>query len=526
MQLILEYLLAIAEEHKSYDLEHAEERPLATERTGSIVPAFFSMVDLCLASLRSSNRETVASALRLVNTITKKHHQYAYSTLLQTDHVSDNEIYRTLSVATQDVDSYLQFASNIGGAADMNETYENYLRDALAALESHGCPHQVRSLPNCDEDVVNPDVLDHGSRGRLRLVRLEDPLFHVLQQLLGSFFINDVETNLCLTNTITNLASCPYTRLEGWLSGHNGLDIHQDLIESDRNTGRTLNTGESSEEQRYNSFKRSLRGSQHSPNSTGCIYTILQGLATQLISVKSKIPNMTTKFAQCKEKLQRLLSYEDNNYPTLFERSVRRTSESLQSGQNTPQRRSETPQISPKKIRDPATPRNRMLTPMTSNTSLRAKSPSPSRRTSLVGSALTPLAKLFGMQRLSSSPTSTSKPLSPRPSFIFGRGNTFSTPLQNASTSLDPEQPSKWMVSFPDQSNEVVVREGQSPDDSTNGPCGELDNDERHNGEGLAREVGLDLILTNAVILQEFAIELAAIIHVRASYLDWEIRWL
>lgn len=37
-------------------------------------------------------------------------------------------------------------------------------------------------------------------------------------------------------------------------------------------------------------------------------------------------------------------------------------------------------------------------------------------------------------------------------------------------------------------------------------------------------EVSLDLILTNAVILQEFLMELAALIHVRATAIDWELR--
>lgn len=507
VQLILEYLLASAERPQTP--KHPQEGRHLTEpltKTQSIpsAPSFFSVVDLCLASLNSSNSEAVTAALRVVDVIIRKHHRFAFSTLLKTSQSLSDKSRRTIGSITQDVKAYLQMAINMDRGLELDESYERCLKDALAMVECHKCLEKEQAAQN---------------------MRQDDPLLKVLQGLLTSFLTNAVETNLCLTSTITNLAACQFTRLEKLLVAEDELDsTHNESKNTDVESTKSVHhtqEDEDSEEERYRRFKRSLEIIKTQKRDEALVFAIVERLMKRLESLSSKLPNVSALISHRRKALQRSLRQEDDTQSSLFAQDTRELSTSSRAGHATPRTLPATPQLSPRKARAPPAPPSRTVTPMSSQNSLRTKSPSPSRRPSLVASALTPLARLFGVQRLSSSPSSASKTLSPRPSLLFLREEARATSLQE---DFAPEAQSSptYVIGFPHGTNQASVRRQSR--------AGTDQVQSEHHGDGedasnLTKEASLDLVLTNAVILQEFVMELAAVIHVRASFVDSEIQF-
>jgi len=530
VRLILEYLLAITEHPDVLD-PGLENRPNGTiSETQHLASSFFSVVDLCLGSLKSTKMESNTAALRLVDVIIRKHHRYAFSTLLKTNHIKTDKITRLISSVPQDVTQYLQTAADLAGCAGMDDSYEMCLKDAFAMIECHNC-RQKDTVFDEEQEYLH-DSYTRFEEDNLHSIRSDDPVFGALRGLLDSFLTNDVETNLCLTSTITNVAACPYTRLEDFIVGANrpntsSSELDQANVET--NSPRFKGSDQDdSEEYRYQRFIDSAREHKHLQKADAPVYSSIQKLLNRLRALEHDIPDIFTLVEKRKEALQSSLSFEDPTQSTLSAQAARRFStysQQIEQTMTTPRKGLGSPQISPRKQRPaPATPASRTVTPMSSYTSLRTKSPSPSRRGSLVASALTPLARLFGgVRRLSNSP----KPLSPRPSLLFGRGDT-PTSLALSESMSTPQKSSNYLISFLGD-EDVVVRDRSQSGDATEPPSGETGEGEGINddedSETTTKEVSLDLILTNAVILQEFAIELAAVIQVRGSFIKWEINF-
>jgi len=111
---------------------------------------------------------------------------------------------------------------------------------------------------------------------------------------------------------------------------------------------------------------------------------------------------------------------------------------------------------------------------------------------------------------------------------LFGRGDN-PTGLALGEAVSTSQKSSNYMVSFTGNGDEIVVRDLSQSGNVTESRGEEGgDNEETNNDEETEttmKEVSLNLVLTNAVILQEFATELAAIIHVRGSFVKWEVQF-
>ncbi|KAL6900441.1 Retinoic acid induced 16-like domain-containing protein [Trichoderma evansii] len=235
INLILHYLLALPEtvpsngppsgtaisaarQRKSLDLATM----MAEKPDTTATPLLFNLVDLILACLRSRNQQTIYVTLQLVSAIVKRHHRYAVLTLLQTDMFPNNNINRTVGAHEQEIEYLMALAETIGGRDDFDETYESILKDTMARLESHPCSLRLvapRLSQHNHKLPTIPDSLPGAPKDvREHTLRSDDLLLNSILDLMENFFMNPVETNLSVTDTIVDMAICGYMSIEGWLA--------------------------------------------------------------------------------------------------------------------------------------------------------------------------------------------------------------------------------------------------------------------------------------------------------------------
>ncbi|UKZ83873.1 hypothetical protein TrVFT333_011687 [Trichoderma virens FT-333] len=235
INLILHYLLALPETVNSHSppsetaISAARQRKsmdlatmMAEKPDTTATPLLFNLVDLILACLRSRNQQTIYVTLQLVSAIVKRHHRYAVLTLLRTDMFPSNNINRTVGAHEQEIEYLMALAETIGGRDDFNETYESILKDTMARLESHPCSLRLvapRLSQHNHKLPTIPDSLPGAPKDvREHTLRHDDLLLNAILDLMENFFMNPVETNLSVTDTIVDMAICGYMSIEGWLA--------------------------------------------------------------------------------------------------------------------------------------------------------------------------------------------------------------------------------------------------------------------------------------------------------------------
>ncbi|KAF4991431.1 hypothetical protein FGRMN_7834 [Fusarium graminum] len=319
INLILHYLLALpdkttpaqpglnssvskARRRKSADLATM----LAERAVPTATPLLFNLVDLILACLRSRNQQTIHVTLQLVSAILKRHHRYAIATLLRTETVSVQNAIRTVGAQEQEVEFIMSIAGTIGGEDDFDEVYQLVLRDTMSRLEAHPCSLKLvaprasvsaqrlpDSLPGAPKDVG-----DH-------TIRPDDPLLNSLLDLLETFFVNQVETNLSVTETLVDLAVCGFMKIEGWLTRNPASYVYGEVEKQKRAPeGDDSEEAEESEDDEYleglpsptpeqkqlQAMEQCRQRPQWSTESLPRVFNVLRKLEEQVASYKRTIP--------------------------------------------------------------------------------------------------------------------------------------------------------------------------------------------------------------------------------------------
>lgn len=226
IHLILHYLLALpddaptsaasrasvsaARHRKSVDLAAM----MASHSELPSTPALFNLVDLIEGNLRSTNQQTISVALQLISVILRRHHRYAVPTLLRTSRLLHDEPRRTMGAHEGQVHLLLALAGELGGQDAIHAMYEDHIHDCTNLLESHPCSVDLIA-PSTTTDATPTGV--PLSMPGAHTLRLDDPLLELMIGTLQGFFSNAVETNLSLTATIVDLAGCGYMHIDGWL---------------------------------------------------------------------------------------------------------------------------------------------------------------------------------------------------------------------------------------------------------------------------------------------------------------------
>ncbi|KAK1987584.1 Retinoic acid induced 16-like protein-domain-containing protein [Colletotrichum cereale] len=317
INLILHYLLGLPE-HTSPDTTGSRASISAARKRKSLdlatmlaqtksditaTPLLFNLVDLVQACLRSHNQQTIRVTLQLVSAILRRHHRYAVSTLLRTEVVLGDNMHRTVGAHEQEVDYLMSLAGSIGGQDNFDEIYDNILKDTMSRLESHPCSLKLvapkTSTNNHDLPAV-PDTLPGAPRDvRGHTLRPDDPLLNSVLDLLETFFINPVDTNLSLTEALLDLAICGYVTPEGWMMRNPHKYTYEEQPPSPMSPDASAtsfrpptdpDSTTSAEQQTLESLDACRRRPIWTQSSLPRILVVLQRLCSQVASYRETIP--------------------------------------------------------------------------------------------------------------------------------------------------------------------------------------------------------------------------------------------
>ncbi len=419
-------------------------------------PDLFSLHDLVIMSLKSKHPNTVNASLKLLSIILGKHHPSALDGLFRTESLGPGSIDGSIKTFNTCLVKYFDLASIISTSESMDDSYEATLLDAKIRLERHSC-----LLQSAQDGSSLPTVPP--------TIATDCKLLESLQAVLDNFFGNDTLTNLLLTEAIISLAACGNIAIHGWL-----LPLSKDQDDSRTVTG------------------------------------VLEQIVDRVQQWRSQYDEWDTLLAKRREDL---VEEEPLVIPNVHLNSTAGTK--ISGGDYAIRTPSRTSQQNSR----PTTPQGVPIGSPSFGSIDGALATSPDTRSvlqkPLVGS---PLRR----SHMPSSPAGQSSPVASSP----GRALAFEE-LMKTQVQLTPEK----QTLQPGQSLSLPTRRIQAQhltsNDSSN--LGIADEEDSGVGTGVATpghgedegnsrsHMSLSHILTNAIILQEFILEVAAVVQVRGT---------
>lgn len=590
INLILHYLLGLPDiepaspEATSNSVSKARKRKsmdlatmMAAKADDTLDPLLYTLVDLILACLRSPSHQTIHVTLQLVSAILKRHHRYAVVTLIRTDNLYGDIPHRTAGAQQQELEFLMSLAGTIGGQDNFDEVYENILKDTTSRLESHPCSLKL-TVPKINVNNHKlpsaPDSLPGAPRDvRPHTIRSDDPLLTTLLDHLELFFLNPVETNLGITETLFDLAICGYMSLEGWLVRHpetyiyDADDAYQPLSpreQSDDPLDKDLEKMLAEDPEALDKINKCRRRPTWSSSNLPRLLKILQMLSDEVATYRETIPRFHDLLQQRRESFQIA-----DSASTPMPRRVRAASTTPGSGtpawapssmntsrSGSPQRAGGLEGFAQRILKD----LNDLGTP--------SRSGSP-RGPHLAVPGGPPLAGGFGI----GTPSSINKgpPVPPKDPYKFETptkgGGGLHRPFSPAGQDQDPIKASQAAafqavdqqilarkVGLPDKSklSSAPLKLGGKIEDETpptppakdDAPGTDAQNDSALAADGdrddaqssvanadastppEEKKVSVSHVLTNIIVLQSFLFELAALVQVRAGIFDDEVQFI
>ncbi|KAH7309551.1 Retinoic acid induced 16-like protein-domain-containing protein [Stachybotrys elegans] len=315
INLILHYLLAlpnslpVTDSDNDTSVSEARKRKsmnlasmMAKKTDTSVTPLLFNLVDLILACLRSQNGQTIHVTLQLVSAILKRHHRYAVITLLRTEIVPKTR-QRTVGAHEQEIEYLMYMAGLLGGLDTFDETYQSVLGDTMTRLESHPCSLKLVAPRASIQGPGIADSLPGAPRAvREHTLRPDDPLLNAMVDLLETFFLNPVETNLSVTETLVGLGICGYMSIEGWLCRHpDSYTYEEPEAEADDLTSpisdeapviiaEEIDPVEAEEREHIRALEKCRRRPQWKQDTLPRIFQTIKHLCEQVVTYKETIP--------------------------------------------------------------------------------------------------------------------------------------------------------------------------------------------------------------------------------------------
>ena len=468
-----------------------------------IPPGLYTLVDMIFGGLGSCTQQTVAATLRLLGTILSKHHQYVTPGLINAKPMKDSGMKRSVQAHDKNIDALFGMAEDLI-EEDTDQDYEAHLQDARFLVESHVCSPEILPLPSkCSATDQKPfggradKLMDH-------TIDPEDRLLRSMLYLLDHFFSNEIETNLSLTQTFACLASCGHTQLEGWLlddlSGTTKLESNASQSTAKLESITTTDHTKPDSEGRSEGSILDQPTLAHGKVYVSPFFKSLDALVDQVERFKHEIEDFEIYLAERKHifKMGEKMENELEDAPALSSRESAATKAA-----------------SHNKIRAPGqvvSIAERLLSNDNSASTSRASSPRGRHRTAPSG---TTLVSRLSHLRVSPSP-SPSKDSNANTASPLRRGSVSSTPSKTLPSPTAPTNAIHQQVKI---STGVAKRRNDSLDirsseaSSIRSELSEPEPVQRR----VSVEVSLSKILTNVVILQEFLLEMAAIVEVRAS---------
>jgi hypothetical protein len=495
VNMILQYLLALPEPTRPRS-------PTALKRKSSLLllaeppnedeamnPNLFSLIDLLQNSVTSSNPETVIAALKLTTVILSKNHFYAIDTLLQTQSPSSLDLRRTHGALNAEVETYIALAESIGGISGLDEAYDSHLKDAMRLIESHACSNKLLDLGAITGSTATKPLPNPFGSGAVtsHIVRRDDAFMNKLLHGLSNFLANNIELNLALTESIVTLLTCPHFGLEDWLAvePRHYSYASSEVVEGSDPTG--------------NARRRPVWDADHAP----ALMATIRDLTDELDKLKEEFKDLDGLIASRKQAFRLHAEIEEGLKNAPHTRSIPNPND-----------------VSSPNTNQASSFQQRFLDTF-SNTPSRSQSRG--RQMNITSSPSNGDGSLLSQYApgLASPPSSSrSRQGDSEDGSARGHiGNVQSTEHQLLEDVMRAagEERLKQRITFPVRTR--IPRGGTTNTDSGTTSAAEVVEETTVGAVG-TREASLGHVLTNAVILHEFVLEITAIMQVRASMYD------
>jgi hypothetical protein len=473
IHMMMTYLLAIQDQTMASSTATltASSSPTALKRRQSLLllaapkdshsavdPDLFNLVDLIINDVSSRNGQTVFAALKFTSAIVVRHKEYAFGTLLKVQRERSKIPSRTVGSLSRETEQYFDLAIDLHPQYGVNTTYDHLCQDVRLAVEAQ------TSAGSAAHDLSG-DVTDHDERFCAYLLKDNDPLLRTMTSRLQTFFTNDIDVNLALTQAIICIAQCVDLRLEGWLSvSPTSYAFAEESSDANRAWQAYLDNDDRAA---WVATQKATRTPIWSESNEPLLFKELKALVTSLNAVRSTHPNLDQLIAGRKIMLQ----------ASSHENAADDPSSLMQS--QTPSTPSERPRS-----------RQGVIESSSAVPDGRASSPTAPPQRQSWSTTLSP-------KRLIS--RTASRTQSPAPSTIF--------------QPPPPETPS---------TTDVLMQVITFTDEALPSPPSEATDT---TDDKQIRTASLNHVLTNVVVLQEFILELVAVLQVRAAVLgDREVR--
>jgi Retinoic acid induced 16-like protein/Family of unknown function (DUF5917) len=173
------------------------------EAAQSPSPDLFNLLDLIIMGLKSKHVNTVNGCLKLMTVIISKQHQHALMGLFRTESIDNRSTNQSVESFTNTLIEYFDIAGTISLADTMDGSYQGALADVKERLGIHSC---IQALNSEKDDPALPLTVVPGCK-----------LMESLLDLLTNFFGNGTMTNLLLTEALLAVTSCDRITLHGLL---------------------------------------------------------------------------------------------------------------------------------------------------------------------------------------------------------------------------------------------------------------------------------------------------------------------
>ncbi|KAF2765120.1 hypothetical protein EJ03DRAFT_219587 [Teratosphaeria nubilosa] len=424
-------------------------------------PSLFNLVDLILNSIDSRNNQTSFAALKLLSTMMARQKQYAYYALLKPQKVKPTNHMRTAGALAMEIQNYSAIAAALHVTADLG--------DCLAYAELVEDVRFTIEAQALHQPAEKPTT---SSDANCYLLSSRETLLRRINGRLRTFFTNSVDVNLALTEAVISIASCIELRLDAWLA----LDpaSYSWPLQEFPEPRSWQSYLDEEERDGWSALQGALRRPIWSDANAPLLYRTVQALIQELDNVDTAVPNLQQLLAGRQNMLQ-AVGFDNpassRGQPSLISSAGPAQASSLDAP-----------------------------TAKTSQGHSRSSSASSIRHERGRGPSIT--ATVSPVSRsLAASPT----PVLVRPSDMES-GNSGSPAARSIYQPPPPEAPSTTdvlmqTIAFPPVESEA----GESA--------------------GSERTASLNHVLTNIVVLQQFVLELVAVLQVRAAVLgEREVR--
>ncbi|KAG2063620.1 hypothetical protein BDR04DRAFT_379550 [Suillus decipiens] len=292
----------------------------------------FTLKDLLLTNLRSTNQATVASALQLFQSMLSQQCHVSTRSLFLVFHDANATSYPepamifpdvthtgeedsdeeefvypgaeenkpsvrrqipflptfvqpdiTFSTHEREMGLYLTLVSRVDPTHNddaFSTGYDHYLRDAISSIQNHSCFHI-----HDDEDMNARSKFKHR-------LNVNDPILSLILESMRTFFSNSPKLNISLTGVLAELAVCPNRSIAGWLTctvSEAFASFSDPYI--DTNDGRDDRSIDSVIDEKFATETNILPAIRLDEHTRPVVHIIFQGLVGQLERYRQSVEN-------------------------------------------------------------------------------------------------------------------------------------------------------------------------------------------------------------------------------------------